>query len=198
MTIPETFADRLHTRFNGRFRLRWSEVEHQYLLEQRVARGLAPGLMKFEFDNERKRKYQLEERIRQQDGYILTAVITAGTTAYCPRCESPTPSPRFEFQVSFCAPCASHGVEQLVHSGFFHFNDQLLEAIEEIDPHKDGVDRTIAKTIRHNEARERELEYQLMAPIEARFRDDFKRLVGIPGVGYTGRIFAGSDGPGTR
>lgn len=198
MTVPEDFADRLEQRFNGRFRIRWSDVEGRYLIEQRIRRGIAEGGMpKGEYRNRRQRRARYEDRVRAQDGYILTCVVTAGSTAFCTRCDAPMPSRLHMFTISSCPECARQGIEQPVQAGFFPLDDRLLLELEKADPLKGGVDRIANDITVSNDQLEIEREADFIRPIDAAARDRYRRLLGIPFSAGT-KVFSGSEGPGTR
>lgn len=198
MTIPEDFSDRFERRFDGRFRIRWSDVEERFLIEQRIRRGIAEGVMPpGDYRNKRQRKVHYEDSVRAQQGYMLTGVVTAGTTAYCSRCDSPSPSIPMKFTVTACKVCASKGIEQPVQAGFFLLNDQLIAEIEKADPLRGGIDRVSAGVKQDNAQLEIEQEADFIRPVDAAARDRYRRLLGIPMTGST-RVFAGSAGPGTR
>jgi hypothetical protein len=90
------------------------------------------------------------------------------------------------------------GREVNVVAGYFPISDSLLDHIDKIDAYKDGNDRvnkSVADKMQMKELRE-ELDFrnEMWDATAERYR----RLLGIPFKSLNGKIFAGSEGPGTK
>lgn len=198
MDISQDFQDRLALRFDSRYRLRWSDAESNYHLEQRVARAKAEGMVNLGSKNALDRKMNYEDRVRARDGFVLTAKIMPGTKAPCVVCGTEMPIEPFKFVSKRCEHCAWMGRDVNVVAGYFPIGDTLLDHLDKIDAYKGGNDRVsksvASKMFRKEIADEMDL-YNYMRDAT---NDRWRRLAGNPALGYTGKIFTGSEGPGTR
>jgi ribosomal protein L37AE/L43A len=143
MHISEDFQERLQSRFDGRYRVRWSPSRHEFHLEQKVARGLAEGFVPIVSKSAEDRRLHEDERIRARDGFMLTMIITAGDRMPCEHCGSELQVPLFASGVVTCQFCAMRGKGVHYTVGYFPLNDVLLEHLEKIDVLKDGDSRVM-------------------------------------------------------
>jgi hypothetical protein len=193
MGIPDYMHEQIERRFNGRFRLRWSEVEQMYLFEQKVRRGLAEGMAPLSFKNGQERKLRLEDVIRARDGYILTMQISPGTSTRCRICNTTLAVPAFKTAQIACPYCAVKGRTVTQTVGYFPISDSLLDELEWMDNEKGGDKRRAIKAEQIEARREAEALYKVTAPAEAAFRQDFNKLVGIPQKGMNGKVYRGTN-----
>lgn len=192
MSIPEYFTDALETRFGGRFRLRWSDVEHVYLLEQKVRRALAEGFAPIVIKSERHRKLMYENQIRARDGYVLSMKITPGTHTYCTRCDTRMDVPAHTMAQVACPICAQQGHRSTFAGGHWPLNDALLHELDRTDPDRGGSERVFKSQQAAQQFKEKQQEWEITNPADAAFRERFNRLVGIPQTGRT-KVMAGTE-----
>lgn len=195
MSIPEWFEEQLERRFQGRFRLRWSEIEHVFMLEQKVRRAVAEGFAPRAFKSERHRKLTMENYIRARDGYILSMKISPTTRAYCQRCDTRLDMPAMQTAQVTCPVCMSHGHRTVTMGGYWPLNDALLHELERTDPDRGGNERVFAAQQAAEQYRELSAELAITRPADAAFRERYRRLVGIPQVGLSGKTASWTDAP---
>ena len=185
--VPVEFAERLHSVFDGRLRIRWSNVTNDYQIEQKVARGIInfpPGLSE-------------DETIRLQDGYIFVMSIRNGDRMPCPRCGSTLRVPLREIKELSCPSCKTNHSEHRTAAGFFPLDDSLIQHLESIDPLK-GMSRALRNKIdAHNEKYTADQRQKVLDDAWSKGAEDFNRIAGIPTKGYSGVMLPGSEGPGT-
>jgi hypothetical protein len=198
MSIPEYFAEALETRFGGRFRIRWSDVEHVFMLEQKVRRALAEGFAPIVIKSERHRKLTFENQVRARDGYVLSMKITPGTHTYCAKCDAKMDVPAFKSAQIPCPVCAQSGHRTVFAGGYWPLSDALLHELDRTDPDRGGSERVYKAQQAAQMFAEKQQEWEITNPAEAAFKERFNRLVGIPQTGYTGKVKAGSLGAGTQ
>lgn len=198
MNIPEYFKEALETRFQGRFRIRWSDVEGVFLLEQKVRRAIAEGFAPIVIKSERHRKLTYENQVRARDGYVLSMKITPGTHTYCPRCNAKMNVPVYKTAQVACPICAQSGYRSVFAGGHWPLNDSLLHELDRTDPDRGGNERVFRAQQAAMEFKEKMQEYAITSNADAAFRERFNRLVGIPQTGYTGKVKDGSEGAGTN
>lgn len=124
MYISEEFQRKLTHRFDGRFRVRWSVASKEYHLEQKVGRAFWQTLPIDPAD---------DGRVRQRDGYVLTARVRPGDRVGCKYCGTTLKVPVRAFKEVKCFSCGqSNSV-----LGYFPLDDLLLDYIQELER---GVD----------------------------------------------------------
>ena len=177
MHIPEEFQDRLHAAFDGRLRVRWSEAEGAYHIEQKVARALVnfPATM------------TNDEAIRLRDGYHLIMVVRTGDRMPCPKCRTTLKVPLRATSIVTCETCRQRGLDYRIQAAYFPLDDTLLDHLRSIDPLR-GVSRALRAKIEAHNAKVTEAQQQaVLTQLTDKAHDDFTRIAGIPSVGYTGR-----------
>lgn len=193
MHIPDYVTEAVERRFDGRFRLRWSDVDHMYLFEQKVRRGIAEGFAPTGYKNGQERKRRYEDDIRARDGYILTMQISPGTHMHCKVCHTELKVPAFKSAVVSCPFCAMKGRRVTYTVGYFPISDSLLDEFDKMDINRGGHERMQANQAKRERMREMERESKLWGTAEAAFRDDFRALVGIPQRGMHGKVLTGTE-----
>lgn len=185
---PQEFVERLHSVFDGRLRIRWSNVTNEYHIEQRVARGMInfpPGLTP-------------DETERLRDGYIYVMSIRNGDRMPCPKCGTTLRVPLREIKELSCGQCKKNGVEHRVAAGYFPLDDTLITHLQSIDPLK-GMSKALRNKIdAHNAKYTAEQRQKVLDNVYSKGAEDFNRIAGIPTKGYSGVILPGSSGPGTK
>lgn len=186
-SVPTEFAERLHQEFDGRLRVRWSHAERAFVVEQKIARGLADQFPVLD---------DQDDLIRLRDGYIKVMSVNTGTKVPCPTkgCLSEFQLPTvFESWMLECARCKAKGYPYQHVFGFFELNDRLIEYLRSLDPlkgasrrNRDRVDRTNDRTIASHERLSDNL-------LEDAVSDHFLQIAGIPHTGYTGKVFPGTE-----
>lgn len=198
MYIPEHVEEAIASRFGGRFRLRWSDVNHVYFYEQKVRRGLAEGFAPLAIQNAKQRKLAYENLKRAADGYILTMQIAAGTSVECPHCGGKISVPAFKWAQSYCAFCKKSGRHSVFNGGYWPIGDTLLDELDRLDPDRGGMDRTMSDHKKAEDNREFQAEYNFVAPAEAAYREEYRKLVGIPQTGLSGATKMWQNAPESK
>lgn len=198
MFIPEFVTEQIERRFGGRFRLRWSNVENVFLYEQKVRRALAEGFAPKEFKSERHRKQTYEAHVRRQDGYMLTMKIAAGTTVECPTCGGDIKVPAFRSAQTHCGFCKSKGRQSVFNGGYWPIGDTLLDHLDKMDPDRGGLDRALDANTKSDLWAEHEREWQVTSTADAAYRENFRRLVGIPQTGLSGSTKMWQNAPESK
>ena len=198
MYIPEHVEEAIASRFGGRFRLRWSDVNHVYFYEQRVRRGLAEGFAPIKVKDEKHRKLTWENQKRAADGYILTMQIAPGTTVFCNHCGGKISVPAFKWAQSYCAFCKMAGRHSVFNGGYWPIGDTLLDELDRLDPDRGGLDRTMYEHDASVKEQEFQAEYNFTAPADAAYREEFRKLVGIPQTGFSGATKMWQNAPESK
>lgn len=193
MLVPEYITEQIDRRFNGRFRLRWSDVDKMFLFEQKVKRGIAEGFAPIGYKNGQERKVRYEDQIRARDGYILSMQISPGTTMNCKVCNTEIKVPAFKTAQVSCPFCEHKGRRVLYTVGYFPLSDSLLDELDRTDIDRGGDVRVTKEREKRERMREAELNSKLWTKAEAAFRQDFNLIVGIPQKGMHGKVLAGTE-----
>ena len=177
MEVPEEFAARLEAAFDGRLRLRWSQADQVWHVEQRVARGLINFPAALTDD----------EAIRLRDGYHFIMVVTAGDRLPCPQCRTTLSVPLRQSTLVSCPTCRLKGLEHRVAAAHFPLDDTLIDHLKSIDPLR-GMSKALrAKVDAHNAAMMQRRQQDVLDQLTSKANDDFAQIAGIPSVGYTGK-----------
>lgn len=171
-TAPRSFTESLKTQFGGRLRIRWSPKQQQWQIEEKIARST--GDMPQDSYN--------DEATRLRDGYALVCTVTPGDRMPCPKCRTTLYVPVFHFGMVKCDYCAVQGRNTNIIAGHFPLNDSLLEHLRRLDPIRAYRDDFIYPE--YNEWIEKKIDQKVedLTPI---WSDHYRRLVGIPMVGYS-------------
>jgi len=178
---PAEFVSRLEREFDGRLRIRWSAKLQEFHIEQKVGHGRIPPARVDEGS---------DDLIRARDGYHFVMAVRAGDRMPCPRCGYELRVPVRDTVDVRCGYCLLRGRKTSVVCGYWPLDDSLLEHLRKIDPTKD-VDLA-AEADAANALLLKSLENDAVRPGEAAADELYNRLVGIPQVGYTGKVFTGS------
>lgn len=180
-TVPADFAARLDRAFQGRLRVRWSNAKQEFHVEQRVSRALADFPVVPSDDHS----------IRLRDGYLYLLSIRPGTRMPCPKCGLTLAVPVREFQNISCQMCKLNGYEHRVSAGYFPLDDTLIDYLAQLDPER-GMSQTRRRAVDAHNATllARQRQQVLDASLDV-MNDDFRRIAGIPSVGYTGASVKG-------
>jgi hypothetical protein len=177
VTVPEEFAQRLASAFDGRLRIRWSNAEGAYHVEQRVARALVNFPASTTDD----------EAIRLRDGYHLIMVVRTGDRMPCPRCGATVKVPLRTSTLVTCEPCRQRGLEYRIAAAHYPLDDTLIDHLKSIDPLR-GMSKALrAKVEAHNAALTERQQQAVLNQLTDKANDDFAQIAGIPSVGYTGK-----------
>lgn len=181
-SVPSDFDDRLRDEFDNRLRVRWSYWEGAFVVEQRIARGLADAFPVTEGD---------DDRIRLRDGYLKVMSIRNGDRMPCPQCGFTLRVPIFETRLISCEYCRLKGYPHQFPAGFFELNDRLIEYLRSIDPLKGAARRNRDRVDSTNRRIERSHDRMSDNLLEDAVSDNFNQIAGIPMTGYTGKEFTG-------
>lgn len=178
MEAPDRFTHRLHSLFDGRLRIRWSNKRQQWHLEYKVARAVVP---KFYIGTED------DQAIRGRDGYAFLMEITRGDTAPCPKCGLDLKVPFGVSNEVTCPSCKVQGRDGRYPMCYFPLDgDALIQRLIELDPLRNYRDSVMKKADAANKAAMDEKEKKFKNDMEAITKDNIRQLMGIPIVGYTG------------
>lgn len=181
MDAPTEFTELLHKTFDGRLRIRWSASLNEFHIEQKVATGFA--LSPIRIDEGR------DDLIRARDGYMFVMAVRTGDRMPCPECNYKLTVPVFDTADIRCPYCAVKGRHTRVVAGFWPLNDRLIEHLRKIDPLRGASDELAAEADRHNQMLLASQENDYVNHGNAAAEENYRRLVGIPMVGYTGKEF---------
>jgi hypothetical protein len=181
MKAPERFVERLEKEFRGRLRIRWSTQFNEWVIEQRVARGLFPGTKptKKGWDESN------DNYIRHRDGYIHVMSVRTGDRMPCPKCGHQLKVPYMQTQVIRCDYCRLKGFEPSIAAVFIPLNDDLIHYLKKIDPENPLSERLAEDLENSNQSLAAEMERKVMRDTEAGLLERFNRIAGIPQTGYT-------------
>jgi hypothetical protein len=171
--VPTAFQQRLHDTFDGRLRIRWSEVAHEFHIEQKVLPGAV--IRPLSIDSPLHDRY-----VRARDGYVFVMAVKAGTHTYCKSCGFRCHVPALRTGEIICTYC--EGVRKQrgrEFGGFWPLSDVLLDHLRKIDPNRDGhlnaaLDQD-ATRLRH----ERTVRRDTLNTVEAGAKEDVHQLFGI-------------------
>lgn len=180
MMPPQDFVDRLTREFDGRLRIRWSDMRGEWHIEHHVGRAVLPPRR---IDDEH------DDLIRARDGYEFVMAIRPGDRMPCPRCGLTLSLVPFAFQETTCPRCKAEGRESGTRAVFFPLGDALLEELRKRDPIRDGGPRMLQLMDQANRRLELTRQREFSTYHEAVAKDSFNQLFQIQSVGYTGREF---------
>ena len=175
-SVPPEFAERLDHEFDGRLRVRWSIPEGAFVIEQKIARGLADLFPAEEHE---------DAKIRLRDGYLKIMSVRNGDRMPCPRCGLTLRVPKFEIRLLECGYCKRRGYDYQHPAGFFELNDRLLEYLRSLDPKKGGSRRNRDRVDINNKKVEVAHEHEADNVLEAAVSNSFTQIAGIQSVGWT-------------
>lgn len=178
MNAPSEFVERLERTFDGRLRIRWSERERHFVIEQRVGRAVVAPIR---IDEGR------DDLIRARDGYHPVMTITPGDRMRCTVCNYTLRVPVRDTADIPCEFCALLGRSTRVVAGYWPLDDSLIEHLRKLDPLRDGQRELAEEADRHNRMLLRSAESTLSDTVTSKAEEDYRRLVGIPMVGYSGK-----------
>jgi hypothetical protein len=185
-SIPDEFAERLQNEFDGRLRVRWSPIESSFVLEQKISRGIANAMPRHG-DTEH------DDYIRTRDGYLKIMSIRNGDRMPCGTCGATLRVPIFETAQVNCEYCQKKGYPYQYFAGYFELNDRFLEHLRSLDPLKGGSRRGRNRVEKVNSSLERGLDRAHYNVLDDAVSDNFTSIAGIPSVGYTGKVFPGTE-----
>lgn len=195
MYIPTEFAERLESEFGGRYRIRESQARGEYHLEQKIGPGFHPGTIKIDPKSKSQYRARWDDMIRARDGYVLTFIVTPGDRTPCPTCHTTLHVPVKQFVNLVCPTCEARGRKTTLSVGYWPLNDDLLQHLRRIDAYTGGHERVEADIQKATSAKLAQQARDLVRPGDAALRERYKRMVGIPQQGYTGRESAWLDAP---
>ena len=160
----------MQRRLGRHYRLRWSAATGRWQIEHKVGRVRDyPGTD--------------DKTIRLRDGYHLVLDTPVRDYALCPKCSSKLPLTPYERQEIRCSTCAARGNRAHVIDGYFPLTEGTLQYLEHYHPRRgDLLRREMAEQnlqVERSKWRSAELTAEAIAA------EDWRRVFGIPRVGYT-------------
>jgi hypothetical protein len=125
--LPTDFADRLESLFNGALRLRWSQKQEVWCIEQQVGRASALPIRLDPFD---------DGLIRRRDGYALVMEVRPGNHMACPRCRTKLKVPEFKVAEVRCQVCTAQGIDAAYKAAWWPLGECLLDELKKLDPER--------------------------------------------------------------
>jgi hypothetical protein len=180
---PESFVDKLDREFRGRLRIRWSQQQGEWRIEQKVARGLFPGSKptKSGWDS------SVDRYVEHRDGYVHIMSVRTGDRMPCPRCGHELKVPFKDTTHLKCEYCRLIGRQTYVPAVFFPLSDSLIDHLKSIDPENPISEGLAERLDRENEALAARMEADAIRDSVAAFNEDYRRVVGIPYAHLSGR-----------
>ena len=176
MDAPKSFTDRLEREFNGRYRIRWSNVRNEWLIEEKLARGVLGS-------------FSAEERndvfIRMRDGYGLVCTVRTGDRMPCSKCKSELKVSVKEFAEVVCGYCQQQGRSSSIVAGFFPLNDDLIYHLRRINPDTPWHETLLSEVKEQNKQREKQIDREIDKVAQSAWGDNHRQLFQTPTVGYT-------------
>lgn len=170
MNAPDAFIARLTSTFDGRLRIRWSDKERCFHIEQKVGRAVVAPIF---IDSTR------DDLIRARDGYHPVMTIQPGDRMPCPECNYTLSVPVRETMDIPCPYCKLKGRQTRVVAGYWPLGDALIDHLRKIDPLRGHSHELAEEADRHNDMLLRSQENAALAPGEAAASDAYNRIVGI-------------------
>lgn len=181
MKPPEYFDAKLSRLFDNRLRIRWSFKREEWHLEYKVGRGKIPNLFVGEYN---------DTMIRARDGYGLFMIIRPGDRMPCPWCGFTVKVPIQEMKEATCDYCKLNGKDGRIPAAFYPLEgDTLIQHLIKMDPmrtYRDGIAKRVDE---QNDRVLKSAERKFENDIQAITKENYKDLVGIQSVGYTGKEF---------
>lgn len=168
--------------FDGRFRIRWSDMKQEYHIEQKVRRGL-------EIEPAKNEKTGIldtysDEYIRARDGYFYVMAIRAGDKMPCPICGLTVPVPQLHTAESHCEYCKVMGRDGRYIAAYYPLNNVLIEHIKTLDPHTDGPVQS-RKRIRAAQLKfEAEKQSKALDAADDMIKFNNNQVMNVPMTGY--------------
>ena len=175
---PEYFVSKLERLFDNRLRIRWSNHRQEWHIEYKVGRGKFNKISRTNDDG----------IIRAQDGYGFFMAIREGDRMPCPKCGATVHVPMFEMAEAVCGYCKMRGDDGRYPAAYYTLEgDHLIQHLIKMDPLRTYRDGIAHKVDDQNARRLADAERKFENEINAIAHDNYKSLVGIQSVGYTGK-----------
>lgn len=182
---PDSFVDTLEREFRNRLRIRWSHQRSLWVIEQKVARGLFVGALK---PTKGKAWDETNDRYVQiRDGVIEIMAVATGTKTACPVCRYDIRVPYYTTEAVECGYCKLMGRRSYIPVVYMPLNEDLIQYLKSIDPENPRSHTHLDDGVEELERWEIEQEKRVWLPTEARFEEDYRRIVGIPTAHLSGR-----------
>lgn len=182
MRVPEWFAHQLDVEFRGRFRVRWSNARHCFVIDEVTGRGTAMAPMRFYRKVQRLRPDLREEYLfRMAHGTTPYVEVYPGTRASCPACLSDVSLKTHTWEFAHCRACGKDF--KAVH---YELGWMLLEQLRYNDFERGGDERQVEEMDRANEAKEKGEVRENRNVLEAVVKDNWNQIAGIKSVAVGG------------
>lgn len=172
--------------FSGRFRLRWSDKQQEYHVEQKLSVG-NPNLIPPTYQNPNTHGVEYDtysdEWIRAKDGYFFVMAIRPGSKMPCPVCNMPVDVPQLMTAESSCPYCKVMGRDGRYVAAYYPLNHILIEHVKTLDPYTDGPIRQ-RQRIRENQLRKYERDQtKALDDADALVRFNNSQVMNVPMTG---------------
>lgn len=185
MRIPDWFRSQLNVESDGRLRIRFSPYRGLWQIEAKRHRGKLSD-----------QPTTSDATIREADGYDLVLEIAPQPRIGCPnvykaspfarpeRCDETIRVPINQMKEAQCPKCKAR-----ITAPHFELSSALLQHLRYIDPDRGGIERAFKDADRFEEQRVQRLRRERHNIAEALFKEERRKVLEIPMVGYTGRSF---------
>jgi hypothetical protein len=185
MHIPDWFRSQLRAESDNRLRIRFSPYRGLYQIEAKRHRGHLSDSPTTD-----------DATIREADGYDLVLEIAPTPRIACPnvhkkdkfarpeRCDTMIRVPVNQMKETTCPGCKARIV-----APHFELSAALLQHLRYIDPDRGGVERAFKDADDHELKRTAALRRERHNIAEALFKEDRRKVLEIPMIGYSGRSF---------
>lgn len=181
MHIPDRFRELLQLEFDGRFRIRWSDHQQLFLVEEKIQRGDPLGAGRPKGWMERMSGIAPDRVAQVRDGYALICQLSPSPRRRCRGCNRTLTLAVNEMRSTKCV-C---GKELLVP--YWPLGDRLLEHLRSIDVDR-GYRTAQLREMDHMDAtRLQRVRKQSRGISREMHKDDFTQLFGLPMSGSSGK-----------
>lgn len=177
----DTFERELYTRMGRDYRLRWSDVNRSWCIEQQIGRAV------WELPGAEQALTHPDTLIRARDGFTLVCEVQARPFVECEECHGLITVPSMTIGEAWCKACEKAGERPIKRVlGYIPLSEILLRRLDSTSPKRHGT-------------WQREMDTRNRLLIESLDRDDdnemdavvgdyFNRFMNIPQVGFSGSI----------
>jgi hypothetical protein len=175
--IPEWFAEALQRQFGGRFLVRWSNARHCFVIDEKVARGLAIGSDRLEQKIRKKQPDVAEEYLfRLRHGTTPYVEVFPGNQAGCPRCRAKVLLRSREWIMAHCEACNKDF--KAVH---YDLGEMLLEELRHQDIYEHNTAEALFEEMdRSNAQKEKTDQREAKETLKDAVWDDWQRIMSVP------------------
>lgn len=182
----QQFEEEFYRAFDGRFRIRWSDKQQEYHIEQKLTQGnpnIPPPIYLDPDTGGRIYDTYSDAWIRAREGYFFVMAVRAGTTMPCPICHSTVDVPVMVTAESQCPFCRVMGRDGRYVAAYFPLNHVLIEHVRTLDPHTDGPARSRQRIREAQLTKYSREQKEALDQADAMIRFNQSQVMNVPMVG---------------